>query len=51
MFHTLNQNHHYTPTPTTHYEKYSFRKKATEAWNEIQRVSIYCNICVALLCI
>ena len=48
MFHTLNQKHHYNtraannyeldfrPTRTTHYETYSFRKKAAEAWNEIQ---------------
>ena len=52
MFHTLNQNHNYNtgaannyqldfpPTGTTHYETYSFRKKAVEAWNEIPRMSI-----------
>ena len=54
MFHTLNQNHHYNTmatsnyqldfppiqTQTTHYGTYSFRKKAAEAWNEIQRMSI-----------
>ena len=52
MFHTPNQNHHFNtrtannyqldfpPTRTTHYGTYSFKKKAGEAWNEIQRMSI-----------
>ena len=52
MFHTLNQNQHYEtrvasnyqldfpPTCTTHYGTYSYRKKAAEARNEIQRMSI-----------
>ena len=52
MFCTLNQNHNYRtravnnyqfnfpPTRTTHYGTYSFRKKAAETWNEIQRMCI-----------
>ena len=52
MFHTLNQNHHYNTraannylldflsTRTSHNGAYFPRKKAAEAWNEIQRMSI-----------
>ena len=52
MFHTINQNHHYNTrtannyqpdfslTRTKHYGTCSFRKKAAEAWKEIQRMSI-----------
>ena len=52
MLHTLNQKHHYNTraannyqfdfpaTRTTHYGTYSFRKKAAEAWNEVQTMSI-----------
>ena len=52
IFNEMFQNHHYNtsaannyqldfpPTQTTCYRAYSFRKKAAEAWNKIQRMSI-----------
>ena len=60
MLHILNQSHNYNtraannnqhdflPTRTRDYETCSYRKKAVEAWNEIQRMSVpdilNCNV-------